>query len=90
MPFRVVSKFSRRMGVLNGSGDRRKVRGSLGVNLGRPIVTDGDGDALFPNCFGGGLVFVVTRKVIGLRRVKLVAATCRLLDESTIGYRSLA
>ena len=25
----------------------------LGVNLGRPIVTDGDGNVLFPNYFGG-------------------------------------
>ena len=28
----------------------------LGANLGHPIVTNGDGDALFPNYFAGGLV----------------------------------
>jgi len=27
----------------------------LGVNLGRPVVTSGDGDALFPNYFGEDL-----------------------------------
>jgi len=27
----------------------------LGVNLGHPIVTNGDGDALFPNYFGEDL-----------------------------------
>jgi len=27
--------------VLDGGGDRRKGRGSFGVNLGRPIVTNG-------------------------------------------------
>jgi len=42
MPFRVVSGVGRGMGVLDGGGDRRRGRGSLGVNLGRPIVTNGD------------------------------------------------
>ena len=48
------------MGVLVGGGYRR--RGSLGVNLGRPIVTNGDilsslckSDALFPNYIGEDL-----------------------------------
>jgi len=30
------------MNVLDGIGDRRRRRGSLGMNLGRPIVTNGD------------------------------------------------
>ena len=29
------------MGVLDGGGDRRRERGSSGVNLGRSIVTNG-------------------------------------------------
>ena len=29
------------MGVLDGGGDHRRERGSFGVNLGRPIVTNG-------------------------------------------------
>ena len=28
-----------------------------GVNSGRPVVTNGDGDALFANYFGGGRGF---------------------------------
>jgi len=32
-----------------------KGRSSLGVNVGRPIVTNGDGDAIFPNYFGEDL-----------------------------------
>ena len=28
----------------------------LGVNVGHPIVTNGDGDALFPNYFGEDLL----------------------------------
>ena len=48
------------MSVLDEGGDRRRERGSLGVNVGRPIETNGDfvaqlcgSDALFPNYFGG-------------------------------------
>jgi len=37
----VVSGVGRGMGVLDGGGDRRKGRGSFGVNLGHPIVTNG-------------------------------------------------
>jgi len=29
---------------------------ALGVNVGRPIVTNGDGDVLFPNYFGDDLL----------------------------------
>ena len=42
MPFGVVSGIGLGMGVLDFGGDRRKGRGSLGVNLRRPIITNGD------------------------------------------------
>jgi len=42
MPFGVVSEVGLVMGVLDFDGDRRRERGSLGVNLRRPIVTNGD------------------------------------------------
>jgi len=47
------------MGVLNGGGYRRREgEGTvLEVNVGRPILTNGDGDALFPDYFG---IFVWT------------------------------
>jgi len=35
MPFRVMSGVGRGMGVLDGSGDRQRGRGVLGVNFGR-------------------------------------------------------
>jgi len=41
MPFGLVSGVSRGMGILDGGGDRRRGRGSFGVNLARPIVTNG-------------------------------------------------
>ena len=41
MPFGVVRGVGRGIGVIDGGGDRRRERGSFGVNLGRPIVTDG-------------------------------------------------
>jgi len=41
MPFRMVSGVGLGMGVLDGDGDRRRGRGNLGVNVGRPIVTNG-------------------------------------------------
>jgi len=51
-----VSGVGRRMGVLDGDNDRRREGAVLRVNLGRPIVTNGDfvaqlcdSDALFPN-----------------------------------------
>jgi len=43
------------MGVVVVEGEGAAV---LGMNLGRPTVTSGDGDALFPDYFGGGLVFI--------------------------------
>jgi len=41
MPFGMVSGVGRGMGVLDGSGDHRREGAVLGVNLGRPIVTNG-------------------------------------------------
>ena len=41
MPFGMVSGVDRGMGVLDGGGDCRRGRSSFGVNLGRPIVTNG-------------------------------------------------
>jgi len=42
MPFGVVIGFRLCIGVLDFDDDRRRGRGSLGVNLWRPIVTNGD------------------------------------------------
>ena len=42
MPFEMVSGVSRGVGVLDGGGDRRRGRGSLVINVGHPIVTNGD------------------------------------------------
>ena len=41
MPFVVVSGVGRGIGALDGGDDRRRGRDSLGVNLGRPTVTNG-------------------------------------------------
>jgi len=41
MPFGVVSGVGLGMGVLDRGGDCRRGRGSFGVNLWRPIVTNG-------------------------------------------------
>jgi len=50
MPFGMISGVGQGIGVLDGSG--RQERGSLGVNLRRPIVTNGDfATRLFPNFF---------------------------------------
>jgi len=40
MPFGIVNGVGRRMGVLDGDGNRRKGRVSFGVNLGRPVCKD--------------------------------------------------
>jgi len=42
MPFGVMSGVGRRTGVVDGIGDHPRGRGNLGVNFGRPIVTNGD------------------------------------------------
>jgi len=41
MPFGTVSGVGRGMGVLDGGCDRRTGSGSFGVNLGRPVLTNG-------------------------------------------------
>jgi len=40
MPFGVVSRVGRGMGVLDDGGDRRKGRSSFGVNVRHPIITN--------------------------------------------------
>jgi len=53
------------MGVLDGVR-----KGSFGVNLGRPIVNNGDGDALFPNYFGEDLLYLVRhQRLVRLREI---------------------
>ena len=42
MPFGVVREVGRGMGVLDFGGDRRRGRGSFGVNVERPIVNNGE------------------------------------------------
>jgi len=42
MPFGTMSGVGLDMGVLNFGGDRRGERSSLRVNVGRPIVTNGE------------------------------------------------
>ena len=42
MPFGIVRGVGRVMGVLDGGGNRQIERGSIGVNLGRPIISNGD------------------------------------------------
>jgi len=42
MPFGVVSEIGRGIGVLDGSGYRRRGRAVLGANVGHPIVTSED------------------------------------------------
>ena len=42
MSFGVVTGVGLAMGVLDFGGDRRREGAVLGVNLGRPIVTNGD------------------------------------------------
>jgi len=41
MPFGIMSGVDPGLGVSDGSGDRQRGRGSLGVNLGRRIVANG-------------------------------------------------
>jgi len=42
MPFGMVSGVGRVMGVLDGGGEHQRGRGSFGINLGCPTVTNGD------------------------------------------------
>jgi len=53
MPFGMVSGVGRGMGVLDGVVIVEGERAVLGLNVGRPIVTNGDfATRLFPNYFG--------------------------------------
>jgi len=53
MPFGMVSGIGRGMGVLDGVVIVKGKGAVLGVNLGHPIVTNGDfATWLFPNYFG--------------------------------------
>jgi len=62
IPFGMVSGVGRGMGVLDGGGDRRMEGAVLGVNLGRPIVTNGAFETrLFSNYFED--LFLVTPAV---------------------------
>ena len=61
MPFGVVSAVGRGMGVLDGVVSVEKEGAVLGMNLGRPTVTNGlselrDSDALFASYFGEDLL----------------------------------
>ena len=59
MPFGTVSGVGRGMGVLDWGGDRRREGTVFWVNLGRPIVTNGDfATRLFPNYFGQDLLMI--------------------------------
>jgi len=51
MLFGMVSGFGRGMGALDGVVIVDGEVAVLGVNLGRPIVTYGNGDGLFPSYF---------------------------------------
>jgi len=42
MLFGMVSRVGQGMGILDGGGDRQRGRSSFRVNLGHPIVTNGD------------------------------------------------
>jgi len=73
------------MGVLHWDGDRRSRSSSFGVNLGRPIVTNGDfvaqlckNDALFPNYFRERLVVVVVGITVLLSAECLCYSCCWL------------
>ena len=58
----MVSGVDRGIGVLDVGGDGRNGKGQLWVNLGRPIVTNGDfATQLFPDYFGQYLLhFIVS------------------------------
>jgi len=68
MPFGVASGVGRGKGVLNGGGDRRRGRGSFGVNW-RPIVTSGAfATRLFSHYFEDLFLFLtVPLKISSLR-----------------------
>ena len=64
MPFGVVSGVGRNMGVLDGSGDRPRGRGSFVGKCGHPIVANAilclsGGDAALPKLLWDFLLFLV-------------------------------
>jgi len=77
MPFRVVSRVGRGIGVLN-EGDSQTERGSFGVNFGRAMVTNGDGNALFLNYLGKDFL-----KIFGTTTVIILRLTDRRERELT-------
>jgi len=56
----MVSGIGRGMGVLDAVVIIKGEEAVSRVNFGRPIVTNGDGDALFPNYFGEDLLSLYT------------------------------
>jgi len=73
MPFRVVRGVGRGMGVLDFDGDRQKERSILGVNLRRPIVTNGDfvDDISVHTIYGWNLCFIGFPKIYSSTRSML-------------------
>jgi len=69
MPFRLVTEVGLGMGVLDFGGDRRRGKGSLGVNLGRPIVTNG--------AFATRSSHITLRTCIALLPRRTVSVVCR-------------
>jgi len=56
--------------VLDGGDDRRREGAVSEVNSGCPVVTNRDGDALFPNYFGEDLLLLlVGSEVSGICRL---------------------
>ena len=56
--------------------DRRMGRGSFGVNVERPIVTNGDGDALFPNYFAEDFFTLSACQFLRLRAELHILSCC--------------
>jgi len=76
MPFGLVSGVGRRMG-----GDRRRKGAVLGMNLGRPVVTNGDfATRLFPDDFGDDLFAVCWAE----RLVATGVCTCAVTASAVI------
>jgi len=72
----MVSGVGRGMGVLDGGDDRRREWAVLEVNLGRPIVTNGDfATQLFLNYFGISCFY---RAMHYSAKRGLIAIACRL------------
>ena len=68
-------------GVLDGGGNRRREGAILGLNLGRPIVTNGEfATRLFPNYYGQYLFYVVNVTFYAFRAIEHVFS-------NTVKYR---